>query len=129
MRRILLIHCPTVRSTVGSSFGPITMSATTPMMTSLPQLMSNIGLSTPRGAQPFGGAPLQFSQAPNAKGSGRAAFDALLGVGARLHRRRGIVVVDDLHVGLARLGLGDLVLGHALLERLDALGDVAHQLG
>ena len=42
MRRILVIHWPSVRSTAGSSFGPITMSATTPMMTSLPQLISNM---------------------------------------------------------------------------------------
>src|SRR5947209_7334177 len=113
------------------------MSATTPMMTSLPQLMSNMGSDvlahealTPRGAHPFGGAPFQFSPAPDAKSSGGRAFDALLGIGARLHRRSSVVVVDHFHaVRLGRIGLGDLVVRHALLERLDALGDIAHQLG
>ena len=30
---------------------------------------------------------------------------------------------------LGRIGLGDGVVGHALLEGLDALRDVAHQIG
>ena len=42
MRRILPMYCPSMRSTPGNSFGPITSNATTPMMTSLPQLMSNM---------------------------------------------------------------------------------------
>src|SRR4051794_35249644 len=154
MRRILPIHCPTVRSTVGSSFGPITMSATTPMMTSLPQLMSNMGFyrslasqmarpiihlrSFPRKRESSlskAGSPLSRGRAAKstpAAGlrSGGRAFDALLGVGARLHRGRGVVVVDHLHaVRFGRIGLGNLVVRHALFERLDALRDVAHQLG
>jgi hypothetical protein len=42
MRRILPIHCPIERSTPGSSFGPIAISATMPMTTSSDQPMSNM---------------------------------------------------------------------------------------
>ena len=42
MRLILPIHWPSERNTVGSSFGPIAISATMPMMTSLPQSSSNM---------------------------------------------------------------------------------------
>src|SRR6267143_2046679 len=49
MRRILVVHCPIARSTPGSSFGPMTISATTPTMTSSPHAMSYIAfpLRTP----------------------------------------------------------------------------------
>ncbi len=42
MPRILRVHCPSVRMTPGSSFGPITISATTPMSRNSVQLMSNM---------------------------------------------------------------------------------------
>src|SRR5207244_749445 len=42
MRRILPMYWPSVRNTVGSSFGPIAISATMPMTTSSPQPMSNM---------------------------------------------------------------------------------------
>src|SRR5437660_2875991 len=126
MRRILVIHCPSVRSTAGSSFGPMKMSATTPMMTSLPQLMSNIEFtvhclrklrgrsSTCAHSRESGipvlskaGSPLSRGRADeigpgDRRRSGSRAFDALLGVGARLHRRPGVLVVDHLHA--VRLG-------------------------
>src|SRR4051812_10397819 len=57
MRRSLPIHWPSVRSVPGNSLGPITISATTPIRRSSPQPMSNIALSTPRGADHQAGAP------------------------------------------------------------------------
>src|SRR6266540_1585357 len=68
MRRSLFIHCPSVRSTPGSSFGPIAISATRPM-------------------------------------------------------------INGLGVGLGRFGLGFFLFRQPLLERFDALGKIAHQLG
>ena len=47
MRRTLPIHWPSVRRTVGSSFGPIAISATMPMTTSSPQPKLNMDRSTP----------------------------------------------------------------------------------
>jgi len=39
-------------------------------------------------------------------------------------------MVDGLHrVGLRRLALGLVIVRHALLEGLDALGEVTHQVG
>ena len=87
MRRILVIHCPSVRSTAGSSFGPITRSATTPMMTSLPQQISNMASSLAHDsvAKPVDGrsAPCQGARAchrqrPSWPAAGRAS-----GVGLR----------------------------------------------
>src|SRR6516165_7705947 len=48
MRRILVVHWPTARRTAGSSFGPITMSATTPMRTI--SFQSNIASQAPSAA-------------------------------------------------------------------------------
>src|SRR5262249_5227230 len=48
MRRILVIHCPTERSTPGNSFGPIAINATTPITTSSLQPISNMSCLTPR---------------------------------------------------------------------------------
>src|ERR1044072_4760306 len=100
MRRILVIHWPTWRSTAGSSFGPMTRSATTPMMTSLPHEMSNMGFPTIRGAACYRKRPFKTDRADAAgQQSAQRALDALLGIGAPLHRRRGIV--DHFHaVGL-----------------------------
>src|SRR6266516_3622813 len=101
MRRSLLIHCPSVRSTVGSSFGPIAISATTAMSSSSLQPISNMEASTPRGAQCVGAPPIYAA-------------------------RR--LVVDRLRVGLDGLGLDFFFLRQPFLERLDALGEIAHQL-
>ena len=51
MRRILVVQWPIARRTPGSSFGPITMSATTPMTTNSLQPMSNIAPQTPKAAR------------------------------------------------------------------------------
>jgi hypothetical protein len=42
MLRIFAMYWPSVRYTVGSSFGPIAISATMPTTTSSPQPMSNM---------------------------------------------------------------------------------------
>src|SRR5215467_2125344 len=49
MRRILVVHCPIVRSTAGNSLGPMTISATMAMMTYSDHSMPNTRvISTPR---------------------------------------------------------------------------------
>ena len=63
MRRILPMYWPTVRSTAGSSFGPMAISATTAMTTSSLQPISNMASllferTGRRGAKPSRPAPL-----------------------------------------------------------------------
>src|SRR5215470_4067306 len=49
MRRILVVHCPIVRSTAGNSLGPMTISATMAMMAYSDHSMPNTRvISTPR---------------------------------------------------------------------------------
>src|SRR4051812_30965702 len=105
------------------------MAVTAPIRRSLPQTISSMGSSTPRGARPPGQRPFPYKVAPVMRRSGGRAFDAVLGLGAALHGGAGILMIDDLGAILAG-GRGlRLVLRHALLEGLDALRDVAHQLG
>ena len=71
MRRILPIHWPTVRSTPGSSFGPIAISATTPMTTSSLQPMSNMDLASRHSGahgSPESRWPMLRASAANSKG-------------------------------------------------------------
>src|SRR5262249_9791086 len=121
MRRSLLIHCPSVRSTVGSSFGPIAINATTAMSSSSLQPISNMEASTPRGARCAGAPPIYAARRRE-----RSAGLARLGDGRRWSGRR--LVVDRLRVGLDGLGLGFFFFREPFLERLDALGEIAHQL-
>src|SRR3569623_3298706 len=118
MRRALPAHCPIMRNTPGSSFGPMAISATTPMTSSSLHPLSNMNHSASR-ERLFAGSrclcPVRS-----------------VGVAADVMARRGLLrrrgVVDGLH----RLGLRDrlvIIVGHALLERLDALRNVAHQVG
>src|SRR6266702_1932646 len=112
-----------MRRTPGNSLGPMATRATTPMRTNSLQPMSNMTSSVhakPRSAQSLTrriGAATRVSRAP---GSDGLAAD----VGSRRGRRGR--VLD----GLGRLGLvGDLVVVlHALLEGLDALRHVAHEI-
>src|SRR4051794_37084485 len=105
MRRILVIHCPSVRSAPGSSFGPITTSATTPMRSNSPQPMSNMG-QTPRGARrPRSSVQEKPGSRKTVNALDRAAFEPLLGLGARLEVGGGLMID-----GLQRLGLGGLGL-------------------
>ena len=60
--RALPIHCPTMRSTPGSSFGPMAISATTPMTTSSLHPMSNMKNSAH--ARRFTPMPAQHLAAP-----------------------------------------------------------------
>src|ERR1043166_6902632 len=110
MRRTLDIHCPSVRSAPGNSFGPMAISATMPIRSSSLQPISNMMTPTI--------APLGAS-AGLALGGGRSAG----------HRRARCGLLDRLH----RIGLGGLfglfLFGQALLERFDALGEVAHDVG
>src|SRR5262249_46185560 len=106
------------RSTPGSSFGPIAISATTAMTTSSLQLRSNI--LELQGA-PM--APLRHTQAvvasagkPTPEGrSNVAALSLLLALGARLEARLARLMLDGFlrQARLRRLRLGGVVLGHA----------------
>src|SRR5260370_13375490 len=60
MRRILAIHCPSVRRTPGSSFGPMKMRATMPITTSSAQLKSNMEMPTPRASSDYRTAHLSI---------------------------------------------------------------------
>src|SRR2546428_7745979 len=120
MRRSLLIHCPSVRSTVGSSFGPIAISATTAMSSSSLQPISNMEASTPRGAQCVGAPPIYAARRLVAAARERSAGLARLRDGRGWSGRR--LVVDRLRVGLDGLGLDFFFLRQPFLERLDALG-------
>src|SRR5580704_10347449 len=105
MPRTLRVYWPSVRNTPGSSFGPITISATTPINRNSLQLISN--MKTPRPPRP-----------PAACLAGRG------------DRREGAASARPCS-RTRRAGLGrfhGLVLGHALLEGFDALGDVAHHV-
>src|SRR5215831_4581668 len=126
MRRSLLVHCPSVRSTVGSSFGPIAISATTAMSSSSLQPISNMEASTPRGARCAGAPPIYAARRRVAAGASASAGLARLRDGRRWSGRR--LVVDRLRVALGGLGLGFFFFREPFLERLDALGEIAHQL-
>src|SRR5271163_95263 len=116
MLRMLRVYWPSARMTPGSSFGPITISATTPMSRNSVQLMSNI-----KTLRPLAGAVADRRE-------GSRALDLALGFGAPLDVGSRLMV-DGLHRRV-RLGsgFGAIVIGHALLEGFDALGDVAHHV-
>src|SRR6202035_1757930 len=130
--RALATHCPTMRRTPGSSLGPMAISATTAMTANSLQPISNIKASaharptsvvieTGPAASLFHRScrPPIATPADNAPGSSdRFAADI---------RPRRSVMIDRLY-RLALVGHFVVVL-HALLEGLDALGDVAHQVG
>src|SRR4029453_15085469 len=103
---------------LGSSLGPTTTIATTAMTRSSDQPISNICALQARAARPR--RRPRFRERLNRFLLARG-FGAGGGFGGGLRA----LVLDDL--GL--LGGGLLLVGHALLEALDALGDVAHQLG
>src|ERR1041385_8819040 len=118
MRLILPIHWPSVRKTVGSSFGPIAISATMPMITSLPQSSSNIGLANSQARQ----APTMPARSAAQSALLRAHSPGALGV---RFRRTGSLMIDVL--GRLRFVRRLVVFRHALFERLDALREVSHQ--
>src|SRR5580704_5773148 len=133
--RALATHCPTMRRTPGNSLGPMAISATTAMTANSLQPISNIKASAHARPTSFiietGPAASLFHRscrhqiatpAYNAPGSSdRFAADI------RPRRLRRSVVIDRLY----RLALFDhlVVVLHALLEGLDALSDVTHQVG
>src|SRR4051794_6058084 len=122
--RALPIHCPTMRSTPGSSFGPMAIRATTPIRTSSLHPISNMRSSVH--ASRSRPNPSRAGSGPPPASRVLSGLDGLAADVGPCRGWRGIVVLD----GLGRLGLvGDLVVVlHALLERLDALRHVAHQI-
>src|SRR6266550_1703603 len=130
MRRILVTQCPSERKAPGNSFGPITISATMPMSRSSPQPMSNMSVA-PRRAGSHDGACVGELPPGAVVGSADLAVVRRRGSGDRggaRRRRRHRLMVNGLGVGLDRL-VGLVLVRKTLLERLDALGEVAHQLG
>src|SRR5436309_748181 len=119
------MYWPTVRSVAGSSFGPMTINATTPMRTSSPQPISKMKACTPTDAVTSRlAAHARMHRAPAA---GRAAASAHL-AGLALRNRLCRLMLDR-SARFRGFGLRSLlVFLHALLEGLDALGDIAHQL-
>ena len=95
--RALPIHCPTMRSTPGSSFGPMAISATTAMTTSSLHPISNMKNSAhaqaarrPQSLSRIWGGPRLFSTGVVTLGSDGLAAD----VRPRRRRRRRRIVVD-----------------------------------
>src|SRR3984893_9817714 len=122
MLRTRRVHCPSVRRTPGSSFGPITISATTPISRNSVQEISNMETSRP--AQPLNACrpPALCRLAPSPQGtSGHLAFGALLYLSRRL-------MVDGFDRCVRLFGVGGLLVRHAALEGLNALGDIAHHV-
>src|SRR5262249_57397318 len=110
-------HCPTMRSAPGSSFGPMAISATTAMTTSSLHPMSNMKDSAH--AKPLAPSSIRGgSRLPQWPVSDGLAADVL----PRSRGRRAIVI-DGLD-RLGRLVEGDIVVLHALLESLDAFGNI-----
>src|SRR5690349_11926775 len=96
----------------------MTISATMPIRISSPQLMSNMSFSARRRYT------LRRLFPDGLEGR---TLGLPLCLGAICETR---LLVDGLQlVALGGLGLGDFVVRHALLERLDALRHVAHELG
>src|SRR5215212_6839724 len=120
------VMLPSVRSAFGRSFGPMTMSATAPITSTSPQLMSN--MVGPRRLAP---SSARRRTAASPRSAGLALADR--GGGGRRLRRRRRLVLDRAHrIGRGRRrrgrGGGRVFLAHALLEGFDALGDVAHHV-
>src|SRR5262245_6587280 len=124
-------YLPTVRSSAGKSFGPMTSSATMPRIKSLLEVKSNIGSTQWRAHRPCCPEPMAKSQWRGASARSRSGLGAppgLVGLHGRLLLAR---LAARPFQNLGRLVLlGRLiVLGHALLEAFDALGHVAHDRG
>src|SRR3954451_7701476 len=130
IRRALPIHCPTMRRTPGSSLGPIAISATTPMTSSSLHPISNMKKSAYASAPLVPPCPGLSEQVPSLRERAPPApfthRSNGLAADIRAGGRRSRAVIDRLD----RLGLLRrlVVVLHALLEGLDALRDVAHQI-
>src|SRR5215212_7154764 len=120
------VMLPSVRSAFGRSFGPMTMSATAPITSTSPQLMSN--MVGPRRLAP---SSARRRTAASPRSAGLALADRS-GGGRRLRRRRRLVLDGAQRIGRGRRRRrrygGRLFLAHALLEGFDALRDVAHHV-
>src|SRR5207249_2926021 len=148
--RALPIHCPTMRSTPGSSFGPMAISATTAMTTSSLHPISNMKnsaharrfhpnaclnkiwaarVSLNRSCSIGFAARLSHHQrvATGLPQTCRKSSDNLAAdVRSRRRRGRRCVMIDRLHgLGLFR---SLVIVLHALFEGFDALRDIAHQV-
>ncbi len=93
--RTLPVHCPTMRSTPGSSFGPMAISATTPMRRNSLHPMSNMKTSAARSAHRRD-SPIKICRSAAASASPRArsqrALDLALRLGAPLDVGGGLMI-------------------------------------
>src|SRR5439155_1161432 len=105
MPLILPLQCPSVRRARGRSFGPMTTIATTAITRISLQLMSNMKSG---------------ARAADRAAAGRDLVPALADLGLLFRR----LVLDRLVDGL-----GFVFVAQPALEALNALGNVAHQLG
>src|SRR6202161_304758 len=122
MLRTLRAHCPAVRNTAGSSLGPITINATTPISRNSVQEISNMEFPAPGPFSRHAGVGAGCPRCPAAGASGHLGA----GLGTRLHYVAGLMVEGlNRRIGGRRTGL---FLGHALLEGFDAFGDIAHHV-
>src|SRR3954451_20920520 len=124
MRRSLAVHCPTVRKTVGSSFGTIAISATMPIRRSSPQPISNIEIASPSAIT----RERALRSAPRSRAPPNSSTRLV-----SLHRRAaggwdGLMVDAFYWIGLGGLCFSLLILRQPFLERFDALGEIAHEV-
>src|SRR5580658_1903546 len=124
MLRTLRVYWPSVRRTDGNSFGPMTISATTPISRNSVQEISNMETLRPARPSDPRQPPAECRRDEPLGTSGQAALDLASGP-LRLGRR---LMVDGFDRRVRLCGLGRVLVRHALLEGLDALGDVAHHV-
>src|SRR3984957_15567475 len=143
--RALPIHCPTMRSTPGNSFGPMAISATTAMTTNSLHPMSNIKNSAharpsepnipfnkiwaarafPQPVLPHAGRKINAPQQDCRKRATGCSDSLAADIRTRGRGRRCVMIERLQGFGLFR---SLFIVLHALLEGLDALRDVAHQI-
>src|SRR5258707_787700 len=92
-----------------------------------PRVSGLSALTNSKGRNPQGRRPRIPKRTQARRQLARAALELALGLGVLLDRIG--LGIDRLRIGRRRLDLGGVVLRHALLERLDALREVAHQRG
>src|SRR5262245_27119385 len=124
MLRILRVHCPSERITAGSSFGPITISATMPMSRNSVQLMSNMKKSP---AAPSSAAAADQNVKLPRPARDAPELDFALGFGPPFDLRGGLMI-DRLYVRIRLRAAGGLVIGHAFLEGFNSARDIAHHV-
>src|SRR5262249_15786577 len=124
MLRILRVHCPSERITAGSSFGPITISATMPMSRNSVQLMSNMK-SSPAAPSSAAAADQDVKLPRTARERPRLDFALVFGPPLNI---RGCLMIDCFHSRIGFRGVSAVVVGHAFLKGFNPARDIAHHV-